>query len=97
MDGGELAERLRDLDSKVPVLMSAPLTGAPAELLEGCRDLPFLAKPFTFFELNSAATSIGRSRACFARSTAASRTGSGRRTMRTWTGGCAAIPVGSGC
>ncbi len=49
--------------------MSAPLTGAPAELLEGYRNLPFLAKPFTFFELNSAATSIGRSRACFARST----------------------------
>jgi hypothetical protein len=69
MDGA--AEPLRDLDPKVPIaLMSAPLTGAPAELLEGYRGLPFLAKPFTFFELNSAATSIGRSRACFARSTA---------------------------
>jgi CheY-like chemotaxis protein len=52
MDGGELAERIRDLDPRVPiVLMSMPLTGEAAELLEGYRDLPFLAKPFTFFEL----------------------------------------------
>jgi CheY-like chemotaxis protein len=52
MDGGELAERIRDLDPRVAiVLMSVPLTGEPAELLAGYRDLPFLLKPFTFLEL----------------------------------------------
>jgi CheY-like chemotaxis protein len=52
MDGGELAERIRDLDPKVPiVLMSTPLTGEAADLLHGYRDFPFLAKPFTFLAL----------------------------------------------
>ncbi|MCI0409989.1 MAG: response regulator, partial [Acidobacteria bacterium] len=52
MDGGELAERIRDLDRKVPiVLMSAPLSDEAAELLAGYSDLPFLQKPFTYLEL----------------------------------------------
>jgi CheY-like chemotaxis protein len=52
MDGGELAERIRDLDPKVPiVLMSAPLSGEAADLLAGYSDLPFLQKPFTYMEL----------------------------------------------
>lgn len=52
MDGGELAERIRDLDPRVPiVLMSAPLTGEPADLLAGYRDYPLLRKPFTYMEL----------------------------------------------
>jgi two-component system cell cycle sensor histidine kinase/response regulator CckA len=52
MDGGELAERIRDLNPNVPVvLMSAPLIGEAAELLHGYRDFPFLLKPFTFLQL----------------------------------------------
>ena len=52
MDGGELAERIRDLDSQVPiVLMSAPLSDEAANLLAGYADLPFLKKPFTYLEL----------------------------------------------
>jgi CheY-like chemotaxis protein len=52
MDGGELAERIRDLDPKVPiVLMSAPLSDEAAELLTGYSDLPFLQKTFTYLEL----------------------------------------------
>jgi len=52
MDGGELAERIRDLDPKVPiVLMSAPLADDAAELLAGYSDFPFLPKPFTYLEL----------------------------------------------
>jgi two-component system cell cycle sensor histidine kinase/response regulator CckA len=54
MDGGELAERIRDLDPRVPiVLMSAPLGPDGQELLAGYRDLPFLAKPMTYPELYS--------------------------------------------
>jgi hypothetical protein len=50
MDGGELAERIRDLDPKVPiVLMSAPLSDEAAELLAGYSDLPLLPKPFTIW------------------------------------------------
>jgi two-component system, cell cycle sensor histidine kinase and response regulator CckA len=52
MDGGELAERIRDLDPRMPiVLMSAPLSGEAADLLAGYSDLPFLQKPFTYLEL----------------------------------------------
>jgi CheY-like chemotaxis protein len=52
MDGGELAERIRDLDPTVPiVLMSAPLADEAAELLAGYSDFPFLLKPFTYLEL----------------------------------------------
>ena len=52
MDGGELAERIRDIDTKVPVvLMSAPLVDEAAELLTGYADLPLLRRPFTYLEL----------------------------------------------
>jgi two-component system cell cycle sensor histidine kinase/response regulator CckA len=52
MDGGELAERIRDLNPTVPiVLMSPEVTGEAAELLEGYRDFPLLHKPFTYLEL----------------------------------------------
>jgi two-component system cell cycle sensor histidine kinase/response regulator CckA len=53
MDGGELAERIRDLDPKVPiVLMSSPLSGEAAEILSGYSDFPFLQKPLTYPELH---------------------------------------------
>jgi CheY-like chemotaxis protein len=52
MDGGELAERIRDLTPTVPIiLMSPPVTGEAAELLAGYRDFPLLTKPFTYLEL----------------------------------------------
>jgi CheY-like chemotaxis protein len=55
MDGGELAERIRDIDPTVPiVLMSAPLADEAAELLAGYSDFPFLPKPFTYRELHQA-------------------------------------------
>ena len=39
MDGGELAEKIRDLDLNAPiVLMSAPLADEAAELLAGYSD-----------------------------------------------------------
>jgi two-component system cell cycle sensor histidine kinase/response regulator CckA len=52
MDGGELAERIRDVDPMVPVvLMSEPPLGETADLLRGYSDLPFLQKPFSYLEL----------------------------------------------
>jgi hypothetical protein len=52
MDGAELAERIWDVVPTVPiVLMSPPVTGEAAALLEGYRDLPLLQKPFTYLEL----------------------------------------------
>ncbi len=52
MDGGELAERVRDIDPRMPiVLMSTPLSDEAAELLRGYSDLPLLQKPFTYWEL----------------------------------------------
>ena len=48
MDGAELAERVRDLHPRLPiVLMSAYPVGEVAELLAGYPELPFLEKPFT--------------------------------------------------
>ena len=48
MDGGELAERARDLDPRLPiVLMSAQPVGEIAELVAGYPELPLLVKPFT--------------------------------------------------
>ena len=48
MDGGELAERVRDLHPRLPiVLMSAYPQGEIVELLAGYPELPFLEKPFT--------------------------------------------------
>ena len=48
MDGGELAERVRDLHPRLPiVLMSAYSAGRIAELVAAYPELPFLEKPFT--------------------------------------------------
>jgi CheY-like chemotaxis protein len=48
MDGGELAERARDLHPRLPiVLMSAYPVGQIAELVAAYPELPFLEKPFT--------------------------------------------------
>jgi CheY-like chemotaxis protein len=48
MDGGELAERARDLHPRLPiVLMSAYPVGEIAELVAAYPELPFLEKPFT--------------------------------------------------
>jgi two-component system cell cycle sensor histidine kinase/response regulator CckA len=52
MDGGELAERVRD---KLPgirmVLMSDSLEGGAGELVAAYPETPFLTKPFSFAEL----------------------------------------------
>lgn len=49
MDGGELAERARDLEPALRVvLMTGSPQGAAAELLAGYRDLPLLEKPVQF-------------------------------------------------
>jgi CheY-like chemotaxis protein len=48
MDGGELAERARDLHPRLPIiLMSAYSMGQIAELIAAYPELPFLEKPFT--------------------------------------------------
>jgi CheY-like chemotaxis protein len=53
MDGGELAERARDLDpSLCVVLMASPGDARVLELLPGYRDLPLLAKPVSFGALH---------------------------------------------
>lgn len=52
MDGGELAERARDLQPGVRVvLMSSSLAGEVGELLAAYPETPFLARPFEFAEL----------------------------------------------
>ena len=52
MDGGELAERARDLDPAIRVLLLVdPGDSQAAELAAGYRDLPSLAKPVTFGDL----------------------------------------------
>jgi CheY-like chemotaxis protein len=52
MDGGELAERARDLDPTLRIVLMAG-AGDPHvdELLSGYRDLPFLRKPVSFGDL----------------------------------------------
>jgi two-component system, cell cycle sensor histidine kinase and response regulator CckA len=48
MDGAELAERARDLQPRLPVvLMSTKPEDEAAELVAGYPELPFLEKPFT--------------------------------------------------
>ena len=48
MDGGELAERVRDLHPRLPiVLMSAYPVGRVADLVAAYPELPFLEKPLT--------------------------------------------------
>jgi two-component system, cell cycle sensor histidine kinase and response regulator CckA len=52
MDGGELAERVRDrLPGIRIVLMSDSLQGAAGELVAAYPEIPFLTKPFSFAEL----------------------------------------------
>ena len=52
MDGGELAERARDLDPSLQVLLLVePGDAQVADLAAGYRDLPSLEKPVTFSEL----------------------------------------------
>ena len=49
MDGGELAERARDVEPGLRVaLMASEPGGAAADLLAGYRDLPQLKKPVAF-------------------------------------------------
>jgi two-component system cell cycle sensor histidine kinase/response regulator CckA len=59
MDGGELAERARDLHPRLPiVLMSAYPNGEIAELVAAYPELPFLAKPFTTEKLYQVLTPL---------------------------------------
>jgi two-component system cell cycle sensor histidine kinase/response regulator CckA len=59
MDGGELAERARDLHPRLPIiLMSAYPVGAIAELVAAYPELPFLEKPFTTETLQRILTSL---------------------------------------
>jgi two-component system, cell cycle sensor histidine kinase and response regulator CckA len=59
MDGGELAERARDLHPRLPiVLMSSHPTEDIGELLAGYPELPFLAKPFTTEKLHQVLTPL---------------------------------------
>ena len=52
MDGGELAERARDLNPHLDaVLMASPTDPHIDELLDGYPDLPFVAKPVSFAAL----------------------------------------------
>jgi two-component system, cell cycle sensor histidine kinase and response regulator CckA len=59
MDGGELAERARDLHPRLPiVLMSAYPVGEIAELIAAYPELPFLEKPFTTETLHRVLTPL---------------------------------------
>src|SRR5215213_1841434 len=59
MDGGELAERVRDLHPRLPiVLMSAYPVGEIADLVSAYPELPFLEKPFTTETLHRVLTSL---------------------------------------
>ena len=52
MDGGELAERAKDLDpSLIAMLMAAPGDPHVHDLISGYGDLPFLPKPVSFVAL----------------------------------------------
>ncbi len=59
MDGGELAERARDLQPRLPiVLMSSHPLENIGELLAGYPEIPFLAKPFTTEKLSQMLTPL---------------------------------------
>lgn len=61
MDGGELAERARDLHPRLPiVLMSSHPLETIGELLAAYPELPFLAKPFTTEKLYQVLTPLLR-------------------------------------
>ena len=55
IDGGELAERARDLDPELRVVLMASGDDAHVDdLIAGYRDWPFVAKPVSFGELAEA-------------------------------------------
>src|SRR4051795_12182426 len=59
MDGGELAERIRDLHPRLPiVLMSAYPVGEVAELVAAYPELPFIERPFATEALNRVLTPL---------------------------------------
>jgi two-component system cell cycle sensor histidine kinase/response regulator CckA len=59
MDGGELSERVRDLQPRMAiVLMSAYPVGEIAELVAAYPELPFLEKPFTTETLHRVLTPL---------------------------------------
>src|SRR4051812_1540842 len=59
MDGGELAERVRDLHPRLPiVLMSAYSIGNIAELVAAYPELPFVEKPFATETLHRVLASL---------------------------------------
>lgn len=59
MDGGELAERARDLHPRLPiVLMSAYPVGEVGELISAYPEFPFLPKPFTTEQLQQVLTPL---------------------------------------
>jgi two-component system, cell cycle sensor histidine kinase and response regulator CckA len=59
MDGGELAERARDLHPRLPiVLMSAYAEGVVADLIAAYPELPFLEKPFSTEALHKVLTPL---------------------------------------
>lgn len=52
MDGGELAERAKDLDpSLIVMLMAGPTDPHVGDLLSGYGELPFVPKPVSFSDL----------------------------------------------
>lgn len=52
MDGGELAERAKDLEpALITALMASPTDSHAHELLSGYRGLPFVPKPVSFSDL----------------------------------------------
>ena len=51
MDGGELAERARDLQPGLKLVLMSSSSGGAAEVLAAYPELPFLEKPFGFAEL----------------------------------------------
>jgi CheY-like chemotaxis protein len=59
MDGGELAERARDLHPRLPiVLMSTRPEGDASDLVAAYPELPFLEKPFTTETLHRVVTPL---------------------------------------
>ncbi len=59
MDGGELAERARDLDPRLSVvLMAGPADPQVEDLLAGYHDIPLLRKPVAFGDLAQALESL---------------------------------------
>ena len=59
MDGGELAERVRDLRPRLPIALMVGQDDAHVEdLLEGYSDLPFISKPVALGDLAELLTDL---------------------------------------